>query len=197
MIDSEWERGEFAAAMGKTAIATSGKAPDAIKLNVYFEKLIDIPLYIVTAALDECAKQSSKFPSVQDIRAMADACLDFKLVPPEIEAAAKKPKAIAGTVMDRDGKMVTTYYCWTCQDQGWITKTCPAEPCGRTFCVGSRKDEHGQPLGSHTYVTRCRETPAALNHQCCFPNNPIAYRELQKADENKRYSKKFSDRRKD
>lgn len=121
----------------------------------YFAALQDVPDERFTAAVSHALRTRAWFPTPAELRADVDAVAPSYVPPREesrIEAIAGggrevvivnplNPSQQIRVQVDR----VWKFDCLDCEDSGWISRTCPEQPCGR---------KHVKPY-PHEYVEPC------------------------------------------
>ena len=81
------------------------KASSVARTDAYFEELRDIPIGLVSGAVDLHCKRARTYPRPAELRKLAD------------EAIEKAPP-LALPPADIDGE--PTYHCTACRDTGWV-----------------------------------------------------------------------------
>ena len=93
---------EFALQMARLAVAFD-KKPGKARLDVFFERLRDIPANVFVRGVDRCLDAGKSFPTIGRLR---EAC----------DEAKPRPKALPPPPIV-DGQ--TSFYCPTCEDTGF------------------------------------------------------------------------------
>jgi|PlaIllAssembly_1097288.scaffolds.fasta_scaffold04037_9 hypothetical protein len=120
------------------------------------------------AALDEAMKVHEHFPSVAELRHLADEVQEFVLKAQKVLPPQHDPH-------------VETYHCPNCRDTGWYHGlVCTlTDRCGMKSCVEKGDENHTE----HTYSVKCR----------CHANNPVyaaRFKEKQTFYEDKRLKRR-------
>lgn len=142
-----FDRARFGELMAKVAIATN-RAIGEPRLNVYWERLQDVPMRLFELAIDHWISHESNFPSIPKLRQAIDLVAtthpDCRSLPPvTFEPTEEHP-----------------VWCEDCQDTGWAHRERQVE---RGFL------REGQPhhvMLTESYVVRC----------ACLDRNPVIER---------------------
>lgn len=85
------------------------KKVSAIKADMYWTQLKDIPIELIGQATHRWIRDGDRFPRVADLRRMCDL----------VVASAADRKRIAGPVRYEDFEGEPVYHCLPCEDTGW------------------------------------------------------------------------------
>ncbi len=102
------DRARFAGLMLKLNTAFDKKVSQ-VKVEMYWEQLLDIPIELVGQSTDRWIRDGTRFPRIADLRRMCDL----------VVSSAANQKRLAGPVRYEDFEGEPVYHCPSCEDTGW------------------------------------------------------------------------------